>query len=73
MHYHVTLWTTAIEFVTYDVEGAREEEAGTRAADRHLAGRPELGEQDVRVAKIVAIGSYFPHPSGADDRAGVFR
>jgi hypothetical protein len=61
MHYHVTLWTKTTEFVTYDVEGASEAEAGARAADRQLAERPGLGKKGVRVAKIVGVGSYaFP-------------
>lgn len=68
MLYHVTLATKAFEFVTYDVEGASEEEAGTRAADRHLVERPGLGKQDISVAKIVGIGSYFARPAAVAER-----
>jgi len=66
MRYHVTLWTAAFELVTYDVEAASEGEAGTIAADRHLEVRPELGERDVTVCKVVGVGSYVARPlSGA--------
>ena len=71
MHWHVTLWTQAAEFVTHDVEGASEVEAGTKAADRQLAERPGLGRQEIRVAKIVGVGSDSFPPSGRNDRTVV--
>ena len=60
MHYHVTLLSSAFGLVTYDVEGATEEDAKTKAASLFLKKRSRFGLRDFTIVKVVETGVSAP-------------